>query len=83
MSDRDLRNLYENICRGGDYIKPASITDLYTKTINEQYTLNITDDSGNVVYQTRIDDDQKVQKIKKDLICSFRTFHCSTPGFTL
>ena len=39
MSDRDLRNLYENVCSGVEY-NSVSMQDLYTEvlgTVNEPY----------------------------------------------
>ena len=35
MSDRDLRNLYENVRRGDVYHAPDYITNVYSKVINE------------------------------------------------
>ncbi len=35
MSDRDLRNLYENVRRGDEYVAPDNISGLYSKVINE------------------------------------------------
>lgn len=35
MSDRDLRNLYENVRRGDEYVAPQRMENLYNSVINE------------------------------------------------
>jgi hypothetical protein len=67
MSDRDLRNLYEGVRRGDEYVAPRCENELYEDVLKEQYLVSIQDADGNLIYKSTIEDDDKVNKIRKDL----------------
>lgn len=67
MSNRDIGDIYRNMRAGERYEQPVRESDLYTKVLHEQYMISIQDDAGNVVYKSSIQDEEEVEKIKKNL----------------
>lgn len=62
MSDRDLRNLYENVRRGDEYTQPTKLENLYFKVLREATSKDpqnrpVKDRSDNVQTMLGFDDD--------------------------
>ena len=67
MSNRDIRLLYQGICRGDKYTRQKRESDLYGDVLREAYKLTIVDDqSGEVIYTSEVSDD-KLTAIQRDL----------------
>ena len=45
MSDRDLRNLYENVRRGDEYVAPKRESELYSHVLNNQENNNVIEEA--------------------------------------
>ena len=64
MSNKDLRNLYEGVRRGDEYVAPSNIKDLYSHVLREKYTISYRDESGTDVFEGEVSDTQ-MMNIKK------------------
>lgn len=67
MSDQDIRKLYESIQRGESYTPSKRLNNMYHDVYNESYTVNITDEKGNTIYTSTVDNEEEIVRIKKDL----------------
>ena len=83
MSDHDLRNLYENVRRGDEYVTPKRESDLYNNVLKEALVSVV--DSNNVKHKVEVDDDVAGYVLKyiktADLSKNFREFAVTKKGY--
>ena len=83
MSDRDLRNLYDNVRRGDEYHAPKREGELYMDILNEALVSVV--DSDNVKHKVEVDDDVAGYVLKyiktADLSKNFREFAITKKGY--